>query len=130
VIRRFRDVLTDRPVEPNAPSAELLPIPDGSTLDQIFDASYAAPVVLFLNDPYCPVSARAYRRISQVDGTVHLIDVSRQHELNRTVATRTGVRHESPQAFVLHNGAAVWNASHGDITSEQIVAARANATPG
>jgi bacillithiol system protein YtxJ len=45
------------------------------------------------------------------------------------VALRTGVRHESPQAFVLLDGVQIWNASHADITTERLAAARDGAAP-
>jgi bacillithiol system protein YtxJ len=101
-----------------------VPVADLDALERVFTASDESTVVLFLHDPYCPISARAHRRVGQAGGEIHLIDVSRQHELNRAVAERTGVRHESPQAFVLREGKPVWYASHGAITTEGLDTAR------
>jgi bacillithiol system protein YtxJ len=80
--------------------------------------------VLFLHDPYCPISARARSRVTDAGGEIHLVDVSRQHDLNREIATRTGVRHESPQLFVLRDGKPVWHAAHGQISTESLAYAR------
>lgn len=99
-------------------------MPDDAALDALFARSHEGTIVLFLNDPYCPVSARAHGRVTDAGGEIHLIDVSRQHALNRAVQERTGVRHESPQAFVLRDGEPVWHASHGRITTEDLIDAR------
>lgn len=104
--------------------AEIVPVANLSELDSVFTASEEGPVVLFLHDPYCPISARAHQRVREAGGEIHLVDVSRQHDLNRAVAERTRVRHESPQAFVLRDSKAVWYASHGGITTEGLAAAR------
>ena len=97
---------------------------DEEGLDELFERSHESTVVLYLHDPYCPISARAHGRVTDAGGEIHLIDVSRQHALNRAVERRTGVRHESPQAFVLRDGAPVWHASHGRISTESLAYAR------
>ena len=53
-------------------------------------------------------------------GAAYLVDVSRQHDVKRAVETQTGVRHESPQAIIVRNGKAVWDASHFAITAEDV----------
>ena len=96
------------------------PVPDLATLEQLFADSHAAPVVLFQHDPFCPTSARAHRAMAQLSGTVHLVNVARQHDLAHSIATRTGIRHESPQVLVLRNGQVLWSASHGAITTAAV----------
>lgn len=108
----------------NASSAEFVAVGDTEGLDNLFEASNEGPVVLFLHDPYCPISARAHRQVQSAGGLVHLVDVSRQHELNRVIEERTGVRHESPQAFVLRHGRPIWFASHCAIITEGVASAR------
>jgi bacillithiol system protein YtxJ len=51
---------------------------------------------------------------------VAILVVQDDRELSRDVATRTGVRHETPQALVLRNGRAVWAASHFDISADAV----------
>jgi len=104
--------------------ATFVRVSDDSELDRLFDQSHENSVVLYLHDPYCPISARAYDRVTDAGGDVHLIDVSRQHALNRAVEQRTGVRHESPQVFVLRDGKPVWYASHNRISTESLAYAR------
>jgi bacillithiol system protein YtxJ len=99
------------------------PVPDLGVLDTLFEHSTTEPVVLYLHDPHCPVSADAFEEMEKLPGGSWLIDVSRQHDLKRQVAERTGVRHESPQVIVLRDGAPTWHASHYRITRSAVEAA-------
>jgi bacillithiol system protein YtxJ len=58
--------------------------------------------------------------MSEVANEVSLVVVQRARDVSSEIASRTGVRHESPQAIVLRNGEAVWSASHYDITSDAV----------
>jgi bacillithiol system protein YtxJ len=124
LIRQVSEALNPRSEDRSVPDATFAAVPDLHVLETLFEQSFAGPVVLFLNDPYCPISAHAHRRLASAGGEIHIIDVSRQHDINRAVAMRTGIRHESPQAFVLCDGTPIWNASHGDISAERLVNAR------
>ncbi len=57
-----------------------------------------------------------------LEGTVHTVDVTTQHDLNRYIAERTAVRHQSPQLFILHGGRSAYDASHGRIRAGVISA--------
>ena len=92
-------------------------ITDRQALDQLLARSHDAPVVLFKHSSTCPISSFAYRQMSQVERDVSLVVVQRARDLSGEIASRTGIRHESPQAIILRNGQAVWSASHYDITS-------------
>ncbi len=93
-----------------------------TTLEQL-DAILSGSGVLFLHDPFCPISFMANRQVSKLGGTVHRLDVSSEHDLIREVEVRTGVRHESPQIFVFANGNTVWSASHMAIKTAAIESA-------
>jgi len=97
-----------------------IPIADAEMLEQLFTASFDAPVILFQHDPFCGISAAAHRAMVTLTEPVHLVDVTRQHSLSRRIALRTGVPHESPQVLVLRDGAAVWSASHRAITADAV----------
>jgi bacillithiol system protein YtxJ len=96
------------------------PLSDTSSFDELVQESHEHPVVLFKHDPYCGVSAAAQEELEELDGEILLLDVSRQHELKRQVAERTGVRHESPQVIVLRGGQVSWAASHFKITAAAV----------
>jgi bacillithiol system protein YtxJ len=95
-------------------------VADEETLEELFARSHEGPVVIFKHSNTCPISAMAYSRMKQLDEGVSLIVVQQSRELSRTIESRTGVRHESPQVLVLRRGQPVWTASHFDITAEAV----------
>ncbi|MDT4898488.1 MAG: hypothetical protein QOH25_3565 [Acidobacteriota bacterium] len=95
-------------------------ITDKDALEQLLARSNDEPVVLFKHSSTCPISAAAYRQMSQVLTEVSLVVVQRAREVSSEIASLTGIRHESPQAIVIRNGQAVWSASHFDITKSAV----------
>lgn len=95
-------------------------VQDDGLVEGLFDGRDSDPAVLFLHDPWCPISRRAYAEVEEVDATVLLLDVSAQRRLSKVVEEQTGVRHESPQLFVLVGGKPDWHASHGRITADAV----------
>jgi bacillithiol system protein YtxJ len=100
--------------------ANFNPVSDAAALEELFKRSHTEPVLLFKHSNACPISARAYSQMTAVKTPVSIVVVQRSRDLSREVEQRTGVRHETPQALVLRNGRAVWNASHFDITSDVV----------
>lgn len=96
------------------------PVQDAAALEQIFEQSKDKPVLLFKHSNACPISARAYKQMEQYKGDVAIVVVQESRDVSREVETRTGLRHETPQALVLRNGEVVWSASHFDITSDAV----------
>lgn len=101
-------------------SARFIPLADASALDELLELSNNRAVVLFKHSTTCPISSAAYQAISEYGGEVALLIVQQARELSRDVESRTGVRHESPQAIVLRNGRAVWNASHWKVSASAV----------
>ncbi|HKS92508.1 MAG TPA: monothiol bacilliredoxin BrxC family protein [Tepidiformaceae bacterium] len=83
------------------------------------------PQVLFLRDPWCPVSRDADNEMYDLGIAVPTIDVSVQHDLKQLVERETTIRHESPQVIVVRGGRPVWHASHYGITREAVARALA-----
>jgi bacillithiol system protein YtxJ len=108
-------------------AVEFVEVDDSGALEELFARSSSEPVVLFKHSTTCPISARAYRQMSQLDrervGEVALVVVQTARPVSDEIARRTGVSHASPQAFVLRGGKAVWDASHFDITVEAVESA-------
>jgi len=50
----------------------------------------------------------------------YLVDVRAEQSLSRQIAERSGIQHESPQVIIFQRGAAIWSASHDDITASEI----------
>ncbi|MDT7603344.1 MAG: hypothetical protein QOF61_1341 [Acidobacteriota bacterium] len=110
--------------EASQQAVEFVPVEDATALDQLFARSTAAPIVLLKHSTTCPISSRAYRQMSKLDrdavGEVALVIVQTARAVSDEIARRTGIRHESPQAFILRGGKVVWHASHFDITSDAV----------
>ncbi len=110
-------------------ATRFVPVPDVAALDPLFARSADGPVVLFLHDGGCPISAAVYRQMTRLGSEVPLVDVRRSKDISRAIEQRTGVRHESPQVIVLRHGRAVWSASHYAITTADAAAALRDAQP-
>lgn len=89
-------------------------------LEELFEKSNETPVVLFKHSITCPISTSVYYEVADVQTDVNLIIVQKSRDISNEIASKTGVRHESPQAIVLKNGRAVYHASHYDITAEDL----------
>ena len=92
-------------------------------LEELISNSNSRPVVIFKHSNSCPISAVAYREMEDLDGDVSLIEVQSARDVSLEIASRTGVRHESPQVIILRDGKAVWNASHFDVKARDVAAA-------
>jgi bacillithiol system protein YtxJ len=110
--------------EASQQAVEFIEVDDNAALDDLFARSQVAPVVLFKHSTTCPISARAHRQMSQLNraavGEVALVVVQTARAVSTEIERRTGIRHESPQAFVIRDGKVVWDASHFDITAEAV----------
>lgn len=88
------------------------------------DAALAAPgpLLLLKHSTACPVSAAAYDEYEAFrtgpGATVRtaVIHVIEDRPVSNHVASKLGLRHESPQALLVRDGALLWNASHRNIT--------------
>ena len=79
-------------------------------------------VVVFKYSLTCPVSAYAYREVIYFVTThpatpVYGIPVQTHRPVATYLEKYTGVRHESPQVFVLYKGKVAAVASHGKVTA-------------
>jgi bacillithiol system protein YtxJ len=110
--------------EASPQAVEFVALDTGAALEELFARSRVAPVVLFKHSTTCPISTHAYRQMSQLNrnavGEVGLVVVQKARSVSDEIARRTGVRHESPQAFVLRDGKAVWHSSHFDVTADAV----------
>ena len=103
--------------------ADFIPVNTAGGLDEALARHEDGPTTLFLFDPGCFVNTAAYEELRGLPGQIILIDVRAAPEMARVVAEHTGVKHESPQVIVFHQGQAVWSASHFAITGEKVTRA-------
>ena len=81
--------------------------------------------VLFKHSTRCPVSAYVIDEVmafaeDHPEWPVYLLKVIEQRPLSNAAAERLGIRHESPQAFVLHRGQVRWHGSHNEVTADAL----------
>ncbi len=91
-------------------------------LDRLFEQESA---VLFKHSTRCPISAHAYsemKRFHEANGDVpfFILHVVEDRPLSDYVTKKTGIRHESPQLFLLERGKVCWHASHFDIAAQPL----------
>lgn len=96
-------------------------IENASQLDALLERSKGRRVWIFKHSSTCSISSHAwseFRRFAEsVEGEVvfALIEVQTARPVSNDVAQRLGIRHQSPQAILLREGAVAWHASHFDI---------------
>jgi bacillithiol system protein YtxJ len=98
------------------------PVRDAHELARAFEEPWA---LVFKHSTRCPVSTTAHREVAEFRrrrpaAAVYVVHVVEQRDLSRTVAERTGVRHESPQAIVLAAGSVIWSDSHEGVTADAL----------
>ena len=79
-------------------------------------------VLLYKHSETCPISAMAHHEMARLadehpELPIYLVDVHTQRPLSRHIAEHFGIRHESPQAILVHEGQPVWHGSHYRITT-------------
>lgn len=94
-------------------------------IGEILETSAQRPVFLFKHSTACGTSSAAWRDFQQWAANEPRAEFWRvlaieRRELSQYVEQRTGVRHESPQVLLFHNGKVVWQQSHWRITLQAL----------
>ncbi|HEU4394369.1 MAG TPA: bacillithiol system redox-active protein YtxJ [Planctomycetota bacterium] len=104
------------------------------TTPAALDARLARPGAwwLFKHSRTCPISGAARTEfdafLAAHPGEPAALVVVQDHRPVSDHAARVlGVKHETPQAFLVRDGKPVWHASHGGITQDSLEEARAAA---
>jgi bacillithiol system protein YtxJ len=115
--------------------ADLLQLTSPDQIDALIAESAMRPVLLFKHSVSCGTSAYALDELQELLDRNHTEDVryavvvvQSDRATSNAIATRLGVRHETPQALLLRDGRVVWNASHHRLTADTL--AKAVATHG
>lgn len=79
-----------------------------------------ATVFFLKHSNTCPISATAYDQFDNFayerDINAYYLIVQESRELSNYIEQKTGIKHESPQAFYFNNGEVKWHDSHKNIT--------------
>lgn len=103
-------------------TANFVTVESLEVLDALFEESHRRPVVLFKHSNSCGISAHIFEQVGEVDARVNVIVIQENRQISNAIAERTGHRHQSPQAFVIRDGKAVYHATHYGITAKDIEA--------
>lgn len=93
------------------------------------DNSYAYKVAIFKHSTSCFISKTVLRNfekeIESLENTddiaeLYFLDLLAYRPLSNKIAEDLGIRHESPQLLVIENGKVINNASHQNISINQL----------
>lgn len=80
--------------------------------------------LLLKHSTTCPISAKAHDEFQAFlkgsDTAAAIVHVIEDRPLSLQIAEDFGIKHESPQIFLLENGEVRWNTSHWKITQSSI----------
>lgn len=80
--------------------------------------------LLFKHSTTCPISAKAHEEfqsyLKDADTTAAIVLVIEDRPVSNQIAEEFGIKHESPQIFLLEGGEVSWNTSHWKITRDAI----------
>jgi len=95
-------------------------------LDELREASYQKPVVIFKHSTRCGISAHAKFRLerewnfSTDELDFYYLDLIAYRPVSNQIAVDFGVTHQSPQIILLRNGKAVFDTSHHQISARTL----------
>ncbi|MCG7343429.1 bacillithiol system redox-active protein YtxJ [Sporosarcina sp. ACRSL] len=93
--------------------------------ESVRNESKTEPVFLMKHSSTCPISAAGYQEFNKLetDYQKYYLVVQNSRPLSSAVESDLGIRHESPQLFLLKDGEAVWHTSHHNINQSNIKSA-------
>ncbi|OCS84613.1 bacillithiol system redox-active protein YtxJ [Caryophanon tenue] len=88
---------------------------------QVLATSNEQPILVLKHSTTCPISAAAYSEFTAVDFEhAYLVKVIESRDVSNEIAANLDVQHASPQAIVIKDGKASWQATHHAVTAKAI----------
>ncbi|ALX49314.1 bacillithiol system redox-active protein YtxJ [Lentibacillus amyloliquefaciens] len=106
--------------------AELQDLKSSEDLNQAWESSMEKPVLLFKHSTTCPISAGAFEQYQSFlekigdELDAYMVKVIEDRAMSNQIAEETGVKHESPQVFLIQDEKVTWHTSHSKITTDSI----------
>jgi len=102
-----------------------VPLDRDDQLEEIVEQSNRRPQLIFKHSSSCGISSMVLTMFnssfdSQWECDLHFLTIQANRELSNAIATRFGVRHESPQLLILKDGKISFHTSHGAIADTDI----------
>jgi bacillithiol system protein YtxJ len=103
----------------------LVELHEEEDLPPFFERSDKEPVVVFKHSTQCSRSADAYEEmetfLSKHPGVLcGLVLVIEDRSVSDALEEQFGIRHESPQAILVHRGNPIWHANHSRVTAKAL----------
>lgn len=100
---------------------------ESKQLEEIEQESKEQPVVIFKHSTRCGISRmvlnnfeKSYDLPKDREVKLYFLDLLANRDISNEVASRFGVRHESPQMIILKDGKVVHHASHHSIDLQSV----------
>jgi bacillithiol system protein YtxJ len=100
---------------------------DITQLEQIKKESHQHPVLIYKHSTRCSISSATLGRLERSwkseeigDLKPYFLDLIANRTISNQIAEDFDVWHESPQALIILNGESVFDASHFDISFDEI----------
>lgn len=89
------------------------------------ERSTDTPVLIFKHSSACPVSANAQTELEELAEAeaslpIYRVVVQKHRSVSNTIEDDLEIRHETPQAILLHERRPIFDTSHFDVTSETL----------
>lgn len=105
-------------------SDDFRPLHSESDWQTALEHSEDTPVLIYKHSSACPVSGQAHDEVQELitDDTlpVYKVVVQEHREISNQIEDDLGIRHETPQAILLHNRNPVFDTSHFDVSAATI----------
>lgn len=93
-------------------------------LEEIKEASFRQPQLIFKHSTRCSISSMAKSRLDRSDAPegvqFHYLDLIAHRDISNKIVEEFFVEHESPQAILIKNGEAIYDESHNGISMDEI----------
>lgn len=102
-----------------------IPIQTSEQLDQIQEASFKKPQVIFKHSTTCSISKMAFSRFERAEAPdsidFHYLDLLNFRPISNLIAEKFQVHHESPQVILIKDGVCVYDESHYGIMMDELI---------
>lgn len=103
-----------------------VPMTQIQQVDEAIIGSTKMPIIIYKHSTRCGLSMMAQHRLEEGWENLgpyvklYFLDLIQYRDISTAVAERFGVRHQSPQVLLIHNGRCVYHSSHHAISADAI----------
>ncbi|MEN9381587.1 MAG: hypothetical protein RI940_468 [Bacteroidota bacterium] len=102
-----------------------LPLTNIEQIENIKNASFTKPQLIFKHSTTCSISRMAHSRFERADAPdtidFYYLDLLNHRSLSTAIAEAFQVHHESPQVLLIKNGECTYDESHYGIMMDEVI---------